>query len=98
MAMQISERDKKIYNIKNGLLGITIRGKAGKFKLEMIGGKTKIIGEMCQRGIQGCGFLTVNGGSMGGHHTAILLPYECFCNDSFLLNYNTPMENHINIK
>ena len=44
MAMQISERDKKIYNIKNGLLGITIRGKAGKFKLEMIGGKVKNYG------------------------------------------------------
>lgn len=58
----------------------------------------KIIGEMCQKGIQGCGFLTVNGGSMGVHHTVILLPYECFCNDSFLLNYKIPIENHINIK
>ena len=44
MAMQISGRDKKIYNIKNELLGITIRGKAGKFKLEMIGGKVKNYG------------------------------------------------------
>ena len=33
MAMQISGRDKKIYNIKKELSGIAIRGKAGKFKI-----------------------------------------------------------------
>lgn len=44
MAMQISGRDKKIYNIKKELSGITIRGKAGKFNLEMIGGKVKNYG------------------------------------------------------
>lgn len=39
--MQIIGRDKKIYNLKNELLGITIRGKAGKFKLEKIGGESE---------------------------------------------------------
>ena len=42
--MQISGRDKKIYNIKKELSGIAIRGKAGKFNLETIGGKAKNYG------------------------------------------------------
>lgn len=41
MSIQISRRVKEIYNKKNNLLGVNSRGKADKFKLDRIGGKSE---------------------------------------------------------